>query len=162
MNAIEITRALKGKWHGSYGTARCPAHDDRSPSLSLSIAEDGRTLVKCHAGCSQDAVIGALAALKLWGGDTPSNLRPFAPKQKEDNTDYALRLWGEAQPAQGTLVENYLASRGITIAIPDVLLFHPALKYEGGGTWPAMVALVSRHTLAAAKPLDDRGLSEGY
>ncbi len=29
MNAESLTRALGGRWHGSYGTARCPAHDDR-------------------------------------------------------------------------------------------------------------------------------------
>ncbi|WP_375668606.1 MULTISPECIES: hypothetical protein [unclassified Bartonella] len=28
-NAQGITRALRGVWHGRYGTARCPAHDNR-------------------------------------------------------------------------------------------------------------------------------------
>ena len=35
MNAQEITKALEGHWHGSYGTARCPAHEDKTPSLSI-------------------------------------------------------------------------------------------------------------------------------
>ena len=30
MNAESLTKALGGRWHGSYGTARCPAHDDRA------------------------------------------------------------------------------------------------------------------------------------
>ncbi len=38
----------------------CPAHDDRSPSLSVSTGTDGRALVKCHAGCTVEAVCGAL------------------------------------------------------------------------------------------------------
>jgi hypothetical protein len=38
----------------------CPAHDDRSPSLSVSTGADGRALVKCHAGCTVEAVCGAL------------------------------------------------------------------------------------------------------
>ena len=33
MNAQSLTQALGGRWHGSYGTARCPAHDDRAPTL---------------------------------------------------------------------------------------------------------------------------------
>ena len=39
---------------GKEYTALCPAHDDHSPSLSVSETEDGRILVHCHAGC--DAV----------------------------------------------------------------------------------------------------------
>ncbi|WP_169313102.1 hypothetical protein [Bartonella birtlesii] len=34
-NAQGITRAVPGVWHGYYGIARCPAYDDRLPSLSL-------------------------------------------------------------------------------------------------------------------------------
>ena len=41
-------------------SARCPAHDDRRASLSVSEGDDGRALVKCHAGCTVDAVASAL------------------------------------------------------------------------------------------------------
>ena len=41
-------------------TARCPAHADRSPSLSLRLAEDGRILAHCFAGCSIYAICEAL------------------------------------------------------------------------------------------------------
>ena len=52
MNAArEIVRALGGRWHGGYGVCRCPAHDDRSPSLSVKDGHDGQLLAKCHAGC---------------------------------------------------------------------------------------------------------------
>ena len=36
--------------------ARCPAHDDRKPSLSIRDADDGKVLVRCHAGCDQARV----------------------------------------------------------------------------------------------------------
>jgi hypothetical protein len=42
MTARSLTKALGGRWHGSYGTACCPAHDDRRPSLSVSDGPDGR------------------------------------------------------------------------------------------------------------------------
>ena len=67
MNAVELTKALRGKWHGSYGTARCPAHPDKTPSLSISIGRDGRTLVRCHTGCSQEQVIDELRRLRPVG-----------------------------------------------------------------------------------------------
>lgn len=40
--------------------ARCPVHDDRVASLSVSEGTDGRALVHCHAGCEQAAVVRAL------------------------------------------------------------------------------------------------------
>jgi P4 family phage/plasmid primase-like protien len=45
--------------------ARCPAHDDRNPSLSLRAIEN-QTLVYCHAGC---AVRDVLAAIEMTMGD---------------------------------------------------------------------------------------------
>lgn len=41
-------------------TARCPAHDDRGPSLSIRELDDGRTLIHCFAGCSTGDVLGAV------------------------------------------------------------------------------------------------------
>lgn len=43
-----------GRW-----IARCPAHDDRSPSLSI-LDAGNKVLLKCHAGCSTEAVVSAL------------------------------------------------------------------------------------------------------
>ena len=40
--------------------ACCPAHDDRSPSLSVKEGEDGRVLLHCFAGCTFNEVIGSL------------------------------------------------------------------------------------------------------
>lgn len=46
---------------GSKGwAARCPAHEDRRASLSISQGEDGRALLYCHAGCKADAICAAL------------------------------------------------------------------------------------------------------
>lgn len=40
--------------------ARCPAHPDRSASLSIAEGRDGRALVKCFAGCEVLAVVQAV------------------------------------------------------------------------------------------------------
>lgn len=43
------------------GMCRCPAHDDRRPSLAIRVKEDdGRLLLKCHAGCTVAAICRAL------------------------------------------------------------------------------------------------------
>ena len=45
--------------HGKY-VARCPAHDDRSPSLAIKDGGDGRVLVHCFAGCETEDVLSAI------------------------------------------------------------------------------------------------------
>ena len=40
--------------------ASCPAHDDRSPSLSVKEGNDGRVLLHCFAGCTFYEVIESL------------------------------------------------------------------------------------------------------
>jgi hypothetical protein len=48
------------------GLVHCPAHDDEHPSLSVSQSKNGKRLIKCMAGCSQDAVIEVLKERGLW------------------------------------------------------------------------------------------------
>jgi Protein of unknown function (DUF3631) len=60
----EIVNALGALPAGDGYTARCPAHEDHDPSLSIG-ERDGRVLVHCHAGCAQDVVLDALAARGL-------------------------------------------------------------------------------------------------
>ncbi len=61
---------------------RCPAHDDRKPSLSIDRGDDGRALVHCHAGCSVEAVCGALGlTLADLFADSPGNRNGHAPNR---------------------------------------------------------------------------------
>ena len=41
-------------------TGRCPAHDDRSPSLSIRELDDGRVLIHCFAGCSATDIVASV------------------------------------------------------------------------------------------------------
>src|SRR5262249_52853197 len=68
----------------------------------------------------------------------------------ETRTQAALRMWGETVPAQGTLIETYLAARNIVISVPGALRFHAAIKHPAGQRWPAMVALVTHGSDAAS------------
>ena len=55
----ERGRDPKQQSDGSW-KARCPAHDDRNPSLSVREGPNGRALVHCHAGCETGEVLAAL------------------------------------------------------------------------------------------------------
>jgi DNA primase len=52
-------------------SARCPAHEDRSPSLSVTPIE-GMVLIHCHAGCDPDAVLEALHLTRRDLFDSPA------------------------------------------------------------------------------------------
>src|SRR5262245_8651056 len=51
---------LNARRSGKGWMAKCPAHDDREPSLSISEGNDGRVLLKCLAGCDTKGVLAAL------------------------------------------------------------------------------------------------------
>ena len=40
--------------------ARCPSHDDRSPSLAIAETSEGTILIKCWAGCSAPEIVNAV------------------------------------------------------------------------------------------------------
>ncbi|MBI2834444.1 MAG: hypothetical protein HYX76_08460 [Acidobacteria bacterium] len=42
----------------------CPSHEDRRASLSVGRGDDGRVLLKCHAGCSAETMVAA-AGLRM-------------------------------------------------------------------------------------------------
>lgn len=52
LQRLECVRKTGAGW-----IARCPAHDDRRPSLSVAEADDGRVLLRCFAGCSAADVV---------------------------------------------------------------------------------------------------------
>ncbi len=147
MNAQDLTKALGGRWHGSYGSAKCPGHDDHDPSLSVSEGQDGKILVKCHANCDQSAVWSALQdrGLVERGDHRPARRhrrpRPRPAPEPSPNRDHALEIWRAAQPATGTPAEDYLRGRGITIPIPPTIRYHAAVKHADTGLHlPCLVA----------------------
>ena len=77
-----MTKASDGNW-----SAKCPAHDDNTASLSLKIAkDDGRLLCVCHAGCSFNEIVDAL-------GVQPKDffkqeVKPMSQSQIEKTYDY--------------------------------------------------------------------------
>lgn len=65
MTATEITAKVLAKLgtvrrSGAGWMALCPEHADSTPSLSVTEGDDGRTLLKCQAGCETAAVLAAI------------------------------------------------------------------------------------------------------
>lgn len=87
-NAAEIAFALgKAKRSGDGFVCKCPAHDDRHASLSITQTSDGKLLWKCHAGCSQDAVFEALKKKGLLSEPQPRR-QSSGPRRIVKSFDY--------------------------------------------------------------------------
>lgn len=68
---------------GAGWVARCPAHEDRRASFSIAKGQNGRVLVRCHAGCELKAILDALGLRRCdLFADEPSSARgPKKPRQ---------------------------------------------------------------------------------
>jgi hypothetical protein len=159
--AASIARALKGRKSGAGYVARCPAHDDRTPSLSLRDGPNG-LLVHCFAGCEPRDVFEALRAMELLSVTIHGNTRNKhgadqgvinTLNHRDDavaRTAKALALWNEAETINNTRAATYIAHRGITEMPPDVhesLRFHPKVIFgkDDADQWrivPCLLCLV--------------------
>ena len=94
MTAEDFAKALGGRKVGGGWMARCPAHHDREPSLSIREADDGKILVHCHAGCDQARVISILRSRGLWaenGAHLPKHSEPPAAAMRQPARDDTKR-----------------------------------------------------------------------
>ncbi|MBX3503623.1 MAG: toprim domain-containing protein [Alphaproteobacteria bacterium] len=128
-SASRIVAALGGRWAANHGMCRCPAHQDGTPSLSVTCTPEGRVLLHCFAGCKGTDVIAALRQRGLWPGraERPP-VQPVLTPETEDQAALrkrrrALSIWQAAVPVAGTLGEVYLRSRRIRAPLPDSLRF---------------------------------------
>jgi putative DNA primase/helicase len=146
--AQRLTDDLHGRWHHTYGEARCPAHDDRSPSLSIRDGENA-PLLKCHRGCDRLEIIAALRRQGHWQNTVEAS-SPVAGQAAErrrreeaKTRQFILELWREAQPIAGSLGERYLRNRGISGPLPPSLRCHLGLKHTYTGlVIPALLGAV--------------------
>lgn len=152
IGALPLTMSLGGVWHGRYGLAFCPAHDNhRTPALSVGAGSTGRLLLKCFSGCEFAEILAALrdrgllddASLRrapLAAFPTPDDV---VATKTSDNGELARQIWRQAQPIASTPAEIYLRRRAIK-APPSSLRFAPqCLHGQTQRRLPAMLGAVA-------------------
>lgn len=80
-----VIPAGTGRWY-----ARCPAHDDKSPSLSIRET-DGKVLLHCFAGCFADDILAAVGV--EWRDLYPDKWECAAKRPIRAVHDYAQRIF---------------------------------------------------------------------
>ena len=151
--AREIIAALpRGQWHGSYGMASCPVpghgrgRGDQNPSLSIHDRDDGNIVVRCFAACDWRDVMEELCRWGLLSAraqDKPLKppKSPVVNEDRERNQGHAIAVWRASRAAAGSLAEEYLRRRGITVALPPSIRFLDQHWHkESRRHWPTMVA----------------------
>jgi DNA primase len=85
MQITDILARLKSvKGNGNQYTALCPAHDDKSPSLAVSV-KNGKILLHCHANCPKEKIVAAIG-LEMKDLFTEERPTPTNSKLKRDIT----------------------------------------------------------------------------
>lgn len=90
-----VRRAGEGRW-----MARCPAHEDRTPSLSVKLLQDGRILLHCF-GCGTGAVEIIMSL-----GLQPSELFPAAMREYRPDPSISI----------GRAVDDLSVALGLVLA----------------------------------------------
>lgn len=151
-SAETIARALGGSRCGSGWLARCPAHEDKRPSLSI---RDGRNgiLLNCLAGCDFRAVRDALRALDIMppfrpGEKPPKPIpAPIGPSADDrKRTETARWLYDRASDfLEETPAALYLRSRAIWEPGRRSCLRYSRLKHPQTGEANVPAIIVPRH-----------------
>jgi hypothetical protein len=96
-----VLAALRDHGHepkrsGEGWSCRCPAHNDRIPSLSIDAGDDGQALVYCFAECTPEAITAAV-------GLTVRDLFPDDPSRRNGHGPKTRRRGDETtqKPARG-------------------------------------------------------------
>lgn len=141
-----VVLGLGAKRVGKCWMARCPAHADDTPSLSIDEGHGGRVLFHCHAGCAQEEVAAVLKTRGILGNASDLEYLPLhrLPRPRREDGRLVAALLRSCHPGHGTHVEDYLKARGLSWPreCPD-LRAHIALLHKPSRTyWPAMVAVI--------------------
>jgi len=101
LSRLKNVRRVRGGW-----TACCPAHEDRRPSLSVSVGADGRVLLHCHAGCDVRDVASALGL----------EMRDLFPEPERSDTHRGAKRHANAGATSMNSKEETFDSLGAALA----------------------------------------------
>lgn len=124
MKLYEIVRIFDAKRSGKEFKAKCPAHNDSTPSLSISQGNDGVVMI-CHAGCPTDSVLASkgLSASDLFDSDSTVAI---SDHQRSLKKRYKLPEYKPAELSLDARVIKWFENRGIT----DEVLLTNKIEYR--------------------------------
>lgn len=150
----EVVALLHARPQGDGWLACCPAHNDKTPSLSIKQKDNSRDVIlHCFAGCDFLDILRSLSPYSpqpfTSGFQNRAIKRPTidqaAKEADERNALYARQIVQASRSIDAVEpVLRYLQNRGIESVNSPALRAHRNLKYSPGAYYyPALVASVS-------------------
>ena len=132
---LVLGKLPSAKRAGSQWQAKCPAHDDRVASLTIAEGDDGRVLLKCHAGdgCPVEQIVAriGLTMADLFEGNPKGGAAPRSPPTTTRDESavllfQAVRLEGkkffQRRPdGRGGWVKQAGPTRRVMFRLPEVI-----------------------------------------
>jgi len=106
-----VKQTAPGRW-----LARCPAHEDRAPSLSIRELDDGRVLLNDFGGCSTADVLAALGLAMSDLFPQRLNGHSYAPSHTRIAPRDLLLIVSEEVTLVGIIAADILERRTISEA----------------------------------------------
>jgi putative DNA primase/helicase len=132
----DVLGRLRGvKQHQSGWQAICPAHEDRRASLSVGVGDDGKVLLRCHAGCKVEDIVIALGLgmADLFPHDAPVRVPQRRIVRVYNYTDesgtllyqavrYQPKDFRQRQPdGKGGWLWNLRGARRVLYRLPEII-----------------------------------------
>jgi hypothetical protein len=104
----------QGRW-----IAKCPAHDDRSPSLSVRETADGTVLLNCFGSCGTGDVLAALGlSMQDLFDNPPLSRGPNRPGERRQSARESLEIL--RRDSCIVLVAAEMLAKGNTLTPDDI------------------------------------------
>lgn len=165
LSLTQIARALGGEVSSGQVIAPGPGHRPHDRSMAVKLGAGNKLLVSSFSGddrmkClayvesklgivwqpDRDAVPQTSTIHRMQARATVTHVpksQPVGDDAMAGKQVFALKLWQESVDPRGTIVETYLASRGLVLpddTAMDVIRFHPSCPFGQGTRHPCMVA----------------------
>ena len=141
IHLIETKTGRSAKKSGAGYAVCCPAHEDSTPSLSLSEGTDGRVLVNCFSGCKPEEICASLGIkiadlfperIRTENGSIKKQIEYPYQDEKGDLLFSKIRIepgfdgksksfYWERLNEQGTIVKSLEGCRKVLYRLPDLL-----------------------------------------
>lgn len=135
LSRLDAVRQIGSGWR-----ARCPAHEDRTPSLSIHEGVRG-ALLRCFAGCALEDICKAVHMVPadlFYDAPTPRGLRPIPKPIPKDPRDTAFQFELAALDLRTRALKIFDAAKQLDVssledADLDRALSHVAQGYQDLG-----------------------------
>ncbi len=132
---LVLSKLPTARRNGDGWLACCPAHEDRSPSLSINQGDDGRVLLNCFARCSHEAIVGAM-------GLESKDL--FVPRESRNGKPHTNgKATSKPKPSSKSKGARY-ATAGAAVSSLTAKFGKPAGQWTYHDAWGKPVASVLR------------------